>query len=216
MDSTTGTDRNVVLGAAGGTLQVANSGDTLAVNGSVSGSGGLTKSGPGTLLLGNSGNSYAGGTAIAAGTLQIAADGALGTGGVIFTGNGTLQATGGFTLGAARTVDINQGFTATVDTHANDVTLAGQIAGRGNLTKTGSGTLTLTNTNTFSGMALVAGGTLTLGSSWALEESTLDTTGSGTVSFGSLIAATLGGLQGNGSLALANAPVPGRIPERRQ
>ena len=32
-----GTDRNVVLGAAGGGLSVANSGDTLTVNGLVSG-----------------------------------------------------------------------------------------------------------------------------------------------------------------------------------
>ena len=95
-------------------------------------------------------------------------------------------------------MDINRGFTATVDTQGNNVTIAGEIAGRGNLTQIGNGTLTLTAENTFSGVTRVNGGTLTLGNSLALEESTLDTSGSGTVSFGALTAATLGGLQGSG------------------
>ena len=50
----------------------------------------------------------------------------------------------------------------------------------------------------------MSGGILTLGNSLALQDSTLDTSGSGTLSFGSLIAATLGGLTGSGTLSLSN------------
>ena len=108
-------------------------------------------------------------------------------------------------LSVNRTIDLNTGVTATLDTNGNNVTINGQIAGRGNLTIINSGTVSLTNTNTFTGVTLVAGGTLQLGSDMALQESTLDTSGSGSVSFGTLTDATLGGLQGSGSLVLQNA-----------
>ena len=61
------------------------------------------------------------------------------------------------------------------------------------LTMSGSGLLLLTTVNTFSGNTLVSGGTLALGISAALEQSTLDTSGSGILSFGSLTSVTLGG-----------------------
>ena len=44
-----------------------------------------------------------------------------------------------------------------------------------------------------------------MGDSLALQNSTLDTGGAGTVSFGTLTAATLGGLQGSNGLTLENA-----------
>ena len=65
--------------------------------------------------------------------------------------------------------------------------------------------LTLATTNAFSGNTLISGGTLALGNAWALQQSTLDTSGSGVLSFGSLTAATLGGLAGSGTLSLANS-----------
>ena len=58
--------------------------------------------------------------------------------------------------------------------------------------------------NTFSGNTLIVGGTLALGSSLSLQNSTLDTSGSGALSFGSLKAATFGGLTGPGTLSLSN------------
>ena len=72
------------------------------------------------------------------------------------------------------------------------------------LVKLGSNSLTLSAANTFSGNTLVSAGTLLLASSLALQNSTLDTSGSGMLSFGSLAAATLGGLTGPGTLRLAN------------
>ena len=51
---------------------------------------------------------------------------------------------------------------------------------------------------------MIGGGTLVLGSPLALQNSTLDTSGSGTLSFGTLTAAAFGGLSGSGTLNLIN------------
>jgi fibronectin-binding autotransporter adhesin len=88
--------------------------------------------------------------------------------------------------------------------------LAFTKSGAGNLTLTptwltGSGTTWVTGTNTFSGDTLVSGGTLTLGNANALFGSTFDTSGAGTLSFGSLTAATFGGLKNSGTVTLTNS-----------
>jgi fibronectin-binding autotransporter adhesin len=51
--------------------------DVLTINNVIGGSSGLTKSGLGTLILGNGGNSYSGSTTVAAGTLKLSATGAI-------------------------------------------------------------------------------------------------------------------------------------------
>ena len=91
--------------------------------------------------------------------------------------------------------------------HVNDSkTYSGRIGDGGSgygLTVYGglsSVTLTLSGTNTYSGDTRIRQGTLKLGSSLALQNSTLNmlsTTDSGTISFGSLTSATLGGLSGS-------------------
>jgi autotransporter-associated beta strand protein len=78
-------------------------------------------------------------------------------------------------------------------------------AADGGLTKLGAGTLTLSSTNTYTGNTYIAAGTVALGNSLALQNSALDTSGSGSLSFGTLIAATLGGLTGSGTISLANS-----------
>lgn len=88
--------------------------------------------------------------------------------------------------------------------------LAFTKSGVGNLTLTptwltGSGTNWVTGTNTFSGDTLVSAGTLTLGNANALFGSTFDTSGAGTLSFGSLTAATFGGLKNSGTVTLTNS-----------
>ncbi len=145
-----------------GTLQT-DAGTTLTANGVISGaSGGLIKTGDGTLVL-TANNTYAGGTTISAGTVSVAANLDLGAaaGGVTLDG-GTLAATTGFTTGRAVTITSNNG---TIDTAAGTTLLmSGVVSGTdGALFKTGDGTLTLTGENTYASGTTIAAGTLQLG-----------------------------------------------------
>ncbi len=79
-------------------------------------------------------------------------------------------------------------------------------AGMLNLVKQGGGTLTLGGANIFTGTTSIAGGMLVLDNALALQNSTFDTTGSGSLSFGSLSAASFGGLTGSGNLDLTALP----------
>lgn len=101
---------------------------------------------------------------------------------------------------------------------ATSGTFNGIITGNLAFTKSGAGNLTLTpflitasagvgttGTNTFSGDTLVSGGTLTLGNANALFGSTFDTSGAGTLSLGTLSAATFGGLKNSGTVTLTNS-----------
>ena len=108
------------------------------------------------------------------------------------------------------------GGNATVDTAGYIVTLSGSLSGPGGLTKTDSGTLVLATTNTFSGDTLISGGTLRLTNAQALQNSTVDTSGSGSLNFSGLTAATLGGLKGSGNLSLTNTAHAAGRPDRRQ
>jgi autotransporter-associated beta strand protein len=85
--------------------------------------------------------------------------------------------------------------TITDGTSSNGIVLAGDADSQ----------LILNGNNTFTGSTLVSAGTLGLGNTLALKNSVLDTSGSGTLSFGTLSAATIGGLAGAGSLALLTA-----------
>lgn len=86
----------------------------------------LLKSGDGNLTLTNNTNSYSGGTRIGGGTLGVSQDGALGSGGLLFAANGTLQATGGsVTLSNAVNVGASSGI---FDTKTNSLTLAGAVS----------------------------------------------------------------------------------------
>ena len=68
--------RAVSLGAGGGTFDVTQSAN---ISSGVSGAGGLTKTGAGTLALGGA-NTYSGGTTVNAGTLQLLPGASLGAG----------------------------------------------------------------------------------------------------------------------------------------
>ena len=98
--------------------------------------------------------------AIDAGTLNVAADAALGAGGGgISFGGGTLQY--GAAFDSARTITLSPGG-GTFDTNGFAATLSGNIGGAGGLTKSGSGTLTLSGTNNYSGGTTVSGGRLAI------------------------------------------------------
>ncbi len=132
--------RPVTLGAGGGTF------DTLAdltINSAISGPGALTKAGDATLIL-IADNTYAGGTSIQAGTLQLGDGGSTGS----VTGN-----------------IVNNGVLAIE--HANTYTLAGLVSGSGALRQSGTGTTILTANDTYSGGTTIASGRLQLGSGGA-------------------------------------------------
>src|SRR5690606_6381189 len=110
----------------------------------ISGASELVKTDPGTLVL-TGDNSYTGGTAIDDGTLQIAADTALGdaAGGLSFDG-GTLHTTAD--IRSDRSIAMNGDGTLLADTDTT-LTWNGLISGTGAVTKQGAGKLVVAADN---------------------------------------------------------------------
>jgi autotransporter-associated beta strand protein len=154
----------VTLGSA--TLAAGGDNTATTFSGIMSGTGGLIKTGAGTLTLSGA-NTYTGGTAINAGTLAVTSDANLGapSGGLTF-GGGTLQFLAGFTSNRGMTLNAGGG---AVDTNSNSATLGGTIGGVGGLTKSGGGTLTLSGAGTYNGATNVNVGTLRAGATNTLR-----------------------------------------------
>ena len=141
---TGGTIKVHTYGLAGGTLAAdatvnAATGFEVAagqIDGTLTGTGALTKTTDGVAVLTGT-NSYTGGTTIAAGTLALGNGGA--TGGV----SGNIANNGVLTIN-----------------HSNDVTIAGAISGSGAVTQVGSGLTTLAGMNSYTGGTTIANGTL--------------------------------------------------------
>jgi autotransporter-associated beta strand protein len=207
------TNRAVTLNAGGGIVDTNGNNTTLAST--VSGAGGLTKTGTGTLTLGGT-NTYGGGTAINGGTLAISADNNLGdaSGNLAFNG-GTLRFLAGVTTNRAVTLNAGGG---TFDTNGNTVTFASTVSGAGGLTKTGTGRLSLEGNNTaYSGATTINGGTLAGGVINAFSAvSAIAINSGGTLDLGGL-AQTIntinlaGGTLANGSLTGAVRSTGGTI-----
>ena len=186
-------NKTVNLGGATRILSVSN---TITTISSVVQNGGLTKAGPGTLIL-RGANTYAGGTFLSAGTLQINADAALGavpgTAGtnITFTANSVLQFTNAMTLNANRSIGVASGVTqADFDMMGNTVTYAGDISGTGTgrfyygtfvLAGTDSlpGTVVRNNTNTILVLSNLTGaamlGNITVGNNSGVDDAWLYT-----------------------------------------
>lgn len=90
-------DRAAILNVGGGTIDVTNSSATLTLNGALSGDGGLTKDGPGTLTLAVD-NSFTNGVVISNGVLRVNSVGGPGSGGITNYGS-TFRLTTSTTLG---------------------------------------------------------------------------------------------------------------------
>ena len=117
---------------------------------------------------------------------------------------GTLKAGGGFSTSLPMTLGTSGGG-ATFDTAGHAVTLSGLLSGPGSLTKVDSGTLTLATANTYGGNTLVSGGTLALRNPFALQNSTLDTSGGGVLEFRYADRRDLRRPDGSGNLTFGNA-----------
>ncbi|MFN9719912.1 MAG: beta strand repeat-containing protein, partial [Planctomycetota bacterium] len=179
----------VNLGNGTRTFNIGNNITSLA--GVVSGSGGITKAGTGTLMLGGS-NSFSGVTTISGGTLSV---GTINNGGVagnlgqatnasanVVLNGGTLQYTGA-TASTDRGMTFNSvaGNTVEVTSAAANLTNSGILTGAGGFTKSGSGTLTLTGSNNYTGNTTVSNGTLQLGNGGSLSTNSAISIGTGAV-----------------------------------
>ena len=147
--------------------------NTLTLNGLVTGSGTLVKNGTGTLVLGNLGNNYTGGTIINAGTLSTVNGAALGDASHSLTINptGISQVTGTFTTAQETVLGGTGGpFSGgTFDvTGTNNLTRFGAISGSGSLTMAGTGTLSLFGVSTYTGGTYLNAGTVAINNSNSL------------------------------------------------
>ncbi len=143
----------------------------LTLSAPVGGGFGLTKVGPGTVILSAS-NGYTGGTTISEGTLQINQTGVIGGGPVV--NNATLA----------------------LNNTAGNVFLSNNISGTGGLSKSSGGAVYLSGTNTYSGTTTITGGFLVAGSTTGLSASSVVVTAGGVLDIAQRTV-TIGGLSGS-------------------
>jgi outer membrane autotransporter protein len=153
----------------------------LTLAGGISGDGALTKDGASTLIL-TADNSYAGGTTINTGTLQVGNGGASGS------------------VGTGPVLDD----AALVFNRSGTVAVPGAITGTGNLTQMGveGGTLVLAGANTYSGGTMIASGILQLGDGGTSGSIIGNVSDSGTLAFNRSDTMTFAGIvSGPGSVS---------------
>jgi autotransporter-associated beta strand protein len=144
-----------------GTSTVDTQTNALTLLGNITGTGGLTKIGAGTLTLAGP-STYTGATNVNAGTLQAGVANAFSplsaftvASGATLDFNGFDQNVGSLAGAGAVTLGSATLFTGSDNT---STTFSGTISGSGALFKIGPGTLTLTGTNTYAGGTMIAGG----------------------------------------------------------
>ncbi|MEI6486236.1 MAG: autotransporter domain-containing protein [Sphingomonadales bacterium] len=195
--------------AQGGTIDT--NGLAATFSGSFSGPGALTKMGTGTLTL-TGANSYAGGTALNAGTIAVGNNAALGTGALTMAAGTTLQA-GAANLAVGNAIGLTGA--ASIDVAGQVLTLSGVISGRGPLSVIDSAAaatdaLILSGTNSYTGGTTVSGTTLQVAADANMGAAAggLTLTGAtlrSTASFASGRAVTLG--TGGGSFNVAPSTI---------
>jgi autotransporter-associated beta strand protein len=166
---------------------------TLTLTGTLSGTGGMTKSGSGTVRL-DAANSFGGGVVLRAGTLDVRNNAALGTGlltivgGTLIAGGGSrslanpVRVEGDFTLGGSNNLTLNAGGSGGITLVGGPRTIqvanalrtlfldgaVGGSAGDSGIVKTGAGRLAMNRASGFVGGVELRGGTLSVGDSQSL------------------------------------------------
>ena len=200
---------NLASGGAG-VIQIDSSAFTL--TGIINGSGALTKSGQGILILSGN-NGFTGGLTVQ-GFLEVPTVNNAGTNGplgnntsvtlgsvgnlpgvVVYTGSSDASSDMPFSL-------VGPG--GQLETDSANLALSGVISGSGALTVSPSNfTLTLSGNNTFTGGTTIVGRTLQLGSAGALQNSTVTVPATNDLAFSPGIGTfNIGGLSGAGGFAL--------------
>jgi fibronectin-binding autotransporter adhesin len=182
------------------------------ISGTISGNGGLTFNGPGTLSLAAA-NTFTGDTRVGSGTLSLNHSDALASstlnmansdnGTVAFglTGNQTYNI-GGIT--GSRDLNIGNNVLS-VGANNSDSTYSGRINGTGSLTKSGEGKLTLSGSNTYTGTTSIDEGSLAVNGSLGNTSVTVGNINSGYwvssgFEYGDYWVSHTGTLQGSGSI----------------
>jgi autotransporter-associated beta strand protein len=192
---------------------------TVTINSLISGTGGLTKNGSGSLRINYANNTYSGGTIINAGQLALVlyqSNAALGTGPVTLNGGqiymdrincanaltvngGNIYSENGFGNTWSGPVTLNT--TAIVNTVYN-MTFSGNISGAGGFAKSGNNTLVLSGNNSFTGANSITAGILSCTTATSLG------TGSLSISAGGKAALNYTGNRNIASLILGGTPMP--------
>jgi outer membrane autotransporter protein len=200
------------LAGTGGALQTAPDGSelrvlagvTASIGAPIEGSGGLDKTGGGTLVL-DGANNHTGGTRLSEGVLSVSQDASLGdaSGGLTFNG-GTLRVTGQSFSQTSRNLQWStQGGAFDIASASNRFTVGQALSGAGDLVKLGAGTLVLTGTNAY-GNTRVEAGTL-VGNTDSIRGNLLN---NGFVVFDQAASGTFGGdISGSGEATKAGAGV---------
>ncbi|MCX5653707.1 MAG: autotransporter-associated beta strand repeat-containing protein, partial [Planctomycetota bacterium] len=184
------------------------------VSASLQGAAGLNKTTGGTLVLSGA-NTYTGNTTLSAGTINLGVEENAGVSGPLGKQNadaaGTIILSGGTLQHSASNANDYSGRFSTADNQAYNVDTNGRTvtwgaalsSSGGTLTKLGDGTLALGVANTYTGNTRIVAGTLQVGHSLALQQSTLDMKGTdaGTLDLNGMDA-TLGGLKGSRDLTV--------------
>lgn len=180
---------------------------TATISGLISGTGSVTLTNSGTLVLANASNSYGGGTSISGnGIVDVTDDGQLGLSGTSVTLNsGELNVSAGpttfsrpFVLNGPGILSVGAG-TATLDSSS-------PISGAGSFQKLGSGTLILQGTNSYLGNTTITAGTLQIDHIASWPSSSPKITDNGILNFnqtGSLSVSQQ--ITGTGSVAMINS-----------